>query len=466
MKTIGVILAGGNGERFGALKPKQFVKLAGREIIEYTIDVFQESPYINEIVVVSNQGFQDHIWALSQKNNWTKLSRVLAGGADRMASTESAVSAFAGEDGQTKLLFHDAVRPLLDKDIIRRCVVALNDFGAVDAVISSSDTLVAVEDNGCIANIPARAFMRRGQTPQGFQLSVIREALKRAAQSGRRDFTCDCGIVRAMTPVVRIMTVEGSEANIKITTPLDLFLAEKLIQTLSLRIDGERLAAIDGKNIVIFGGNSGIGKSVHDLALLNGARVYVASRTSNGVDVADGDAVEAFLAETAERAGQIDAVINSAGILIRRPFAQMDQKEIDLLIGTNFVGAINVARSSRAHLAASHGALINFTSSSYTRGRAQYGVYSSTKCAVVNLTQALAEEWGDQSIRVNCINPERTNTPMRLHSFGKEEPGTLLDPQLVARYALAAVIAECSGVVVDVRLAKSGTGKHEFDAMI
>jgi len=452
MKTIGVILAGGKGERFGTRRPKQFVKLAGREIIEYTGDVFQKSREINEFVIVSKPEYQDHIWQLSQKNNWTKLSRVVTGGADRMGSTESAVAAFADHDGRTKVLFHDAVRPLLDQDTIRRCVEALNDFGAVDVVIPSADTLVAIEENGCIANIPSRSSMRRGQTPQAFHLSAIREALKRAVQSGRRDFTCDCGIVRAMMPAVRVMTVEGVETNLKITTSLDLFLAEKLIQSRSLRLDSERLAAIAGKNIVIFGGNSGIGKSIRDLALVNGAQVHVASRSSNGVDVADADMVENFLAETAKRAGRIDAVVNSAGILIRRPFTQMRQEEIDLLIGTNYQGAVNVARAARAHLANSRGALINFTSSSYTRGRAQYAIYSSTKCAVVNLTQALAEEWSDEGIRVICINPERTNTPMREHNFGKEDPTTLLDPKLVANYALAAVTADCSGVVVDVRV--------------
>ena len=451
MKTIAVILAGGSGVRFGARVPKQFVKLAGREIIEYTIDAFQKSPYIDEIVIVSKPEYQGHIWELSHKNDWTKLSRVLAGGADRMASTESAITAFADQDGQTKLLFHDAVRPLLDQDVIRRCSEALNDFGAVDVVIPSADTLVAIEDNGCIANIPSRAFMRRGQTPQAFRLSVISEALKRARHSGRRDFTCDCGVVRAMTPATRVMTVEGSENNLKITTELDLFLAEKLIQSRSLRIDGERLAAIEGKNIVIFGGNSGIGKSVRDLARLNGARVHVASRTSNGVDVADADSVECFLAKIAELSGQIDAVVNSAGILIRRPLTQMSREEIDLLIGANYRGAVNVARAARSHLALSRGALINFTSSSYTRGRAQYAVYSSTKCAVVNLSQALAEEWSHERIRVTCINPERTNTPMRVKNFGTEDPATLLDPELVAKYALAAITAESSGFVVDVR---------------
>lgn len=452
MKTIGVILAGGNGERFGASMPKQFVKLAGRQIIEYTVDVFQESRDIDEIVIVSKPSYHNHIWELSQKNDWTKLSRIVEGGSDRMGSTESAVAAFANEDDQTKLLFHDAVRPLVDSKIIHRCVVALDDFDAVDVVAVSADTLVAIEDNGSIANIPRRTLMRRGQTPQAFRLAVLKEALRRAAKARRRDFTCDCGVVCAMLPAVRVMTVDGSDENIKITNPLDLFLAEKLIQSRSYNIDHEMdYGTINGKTIVVFGGNSGIGKSVSDLALLNGANVHVASRSINGVDVGDYDAVESYLAEIAKRSGKIDAVINSAGLLIRRPFSQLQHFQIDMLIGVNYRGGINVARAARKYLMDSHGVLINFTSSSYTRGRAQYAIYSSTKCAIVNLTQALAEEWGDSGVRVVCINPERTNTPMRVKSFGNEDPMTLLDPHVVAKYTLAAVTSECSGIVVDVR---------------
>ena len=450
-KNIGIILAGGNGKRFNDVIPKQFFKLSGREIIEYTVDVFQKIKVIDEIIVVSRLQYEDHIWELSRQNNWTKLSKIVVAGSDRMGSTESAVAAFAGYDENTKLLFHDAVRPLLDDAIIHRCVRALEEFAAVDVVMPSADTLVTVRDDGFIDNIPARSLMRRGQTPQAFRLHVIREALERANRLERRDFTCDCSVVRFMLPNVPITTVEGSEANIKITSKLDLFLAEKLIQSRTLNIKNKKIKAILGKTVVVFGGNSGIGKSIQKLAVLNGAQVFSASRSTNGVDVADADAVEEFLADIAGRVEQIDAIVNSAGALIRRPFMQMGYDEINLLIKTNYLGAANVARAAHSHLAHSRGTLVNFASSSYTRGRAQCAIYSSSKCAVVNLTQALAEEWHGEGINVICISPERTNTLMRKLNFGKEDPTSLLSPELVARYTLAAITMGHTGVVVDVK---------------
>ena len=78
--------------------------------------------------------------------------------------------------------------------------------------------------------------------------------------------------------------------------------------------------------------------------------------------------------------------------------------------------------------------LLNFTSSSYTRGRSYYALYSSSKAAIVNFTQAIAEEWTSDNIKVNCINPERTATPMRTSNFGVEPRDLLLDPQRCCPY--------------------------------
>jgi 2-C-methyl-D-erythritol 4-phosphate cytidylyltransferase len=454
-RTIAVILAGGSGERFGGNVPKQFTKLAGKLVIEHTVEIFQRHEQVDEIVVVARAADVDTVWNLARRGGWHKVSRVVCGGADRFGSTQSAVQALASAHGATNVLLHDAVRPLLTASVITACIETLQVFEAVDVVIPSSDTLVVVNDNGCIASIPPRATMRRGQTPQAFRLATLRDAYARAAKAGKRSFTCDCGVVRAMLPQVEVATVEGSDTNIKITNQLDLFLAEKLIQCGGIQFDdapgpADTLRALQGKRIAIFGGSSGIGRAIHDLALLNGASVHVASRSSNGVDVGDLASVQAWLQGIAEE-GPIDAVINTAGVLIKKPFESMAAEELTRMVGTNYAGAVNVAFAARAHLARSRGALLNFTSSSYTRGRAFYAVYSSTKSAVVNLTQALAEEWQDEGVRVNCINPERTRTPMRTEAFGAEPAGTLLEPATVAFSALSTVMSSHTGLIVDVR---------------
>jgi 2-C-methyl-D-erythritol 4-phosphate cytidylyltransferase len=117
----------------------------------------------------------------------------------------------------------------------------------------------------------------------------------------------------------------------------------------------------------------------------------------------------------------------------------------------NYIGPVNVARAAHPYLAASQGHLLLFTSSSYTRGRENYALYSSSKAAVVNLTQALSEEWAPQGIKVNVVNPERTLTPMRVQAFGEEEPRSLLSADQVARTSLDVLASDMTGFVVDVR---------------
>ena len=452
MQTIGVILAGGMGLRFGGSTPKQYMKLAGKMIIEYTIDAFEKSDTIDKIVIVCHPDFSDKIWETVSINSWKKVDKVIVGGKDRMDSTWSAIKALAALSRDAKIIFHDAVRPFVTSEIIAACSTALDTFPAVDVVIPSADTLVQIQDNGCIANIPDRRTMRRGQTPQAFRLGVIQQAYEKALKTGRRDFTCDCGVVRAVMPQTDVATVDGAEGNIKITTPMDLFLAEKLMQSrASVLTEEADLADLSGKRIVIFGGSSGIGKAIRELALVNNAQAIVASRSANGIDVSDFDAVSRFLADITSDGRKIDIVINTAGILVKRPFSQMAPREINEVIATNYHGAINVASAAHEFLRETKGVLLNFTSSSYTRGRAFYAVYSSTKSAIVNLTQALAEEWHDHGVRVLCINPERTKTPMRTSNFGQEDPLSLLDPKTVAHSTLRAALSEQTGMIVDVR---------------
>lgn len=454
-----VILAGGSGQRFGGLLPKQYHKLAGRQVIEFTIDEFQAAPDISDVYIICAPEYAEMLWELAHRNGWGKLRGIGQAGADRMGSTWSAVCMLENDPAETKVLFHDAVRPLLGQKIIADCVAALDDFEAVDVAIPSADTLVTVDEHECITAIPRRSIYRRGQTPQGFRLGVIRRAYEKAMAEGRRDFTCDCGVVSQMLPKARIRIVEGSARNIKITDRNDLFMAEKFIQmrtsehssSLDESAAGEILRGLKGAGIAIFGGSAGIGKAIAELAEPYGARVHIASRSHGGVDIADRKAVRSFL-DRASAEGRIHHVINTAAVLIKKPFSLVSDEDVHQSIGVNLTGLYNVALEARRHLAdAPRGCLVNFTSSSYTRGRANYGLYSSAKAAAVNLTQALGEEWVADGIRVVCMNPERTRTEMRTRSFGHEDPKTLLDPAVVARATLVAMLTCPTGLVVDVR---------------
>ena len=170
---------------------------------------------------------------------------------------------------------------------------------------------------------------------------------------------------------------------------------------------------------------------------------------SNGVDVTIFDEVKDALESVYNKEGKIDFIVNTAGLL---KMGKLNCREIDDIfneVKVNYMGCVNVAQLAPQYLKKSNGSLLFFTSSSYTRGRALYSIYSSTKAAIVNLVQALAEEW--DHIRINVINPERTATPMRFQNFGKEPEDTLLSAEKVAKASLNTLLSAFTGQVIDVR---------------
>ena len=133
---------------------------------------------------------------------------------------------------------------------------------------------------------------------------------------------------------------------------------------------------------------------------------------------------------------------------------KLDERNIEDIqadIDINYKGSINVAKAAIPYLKESKGSMQLYASSSYTRGRALYATYSSTKAGVVNLVQALAEELADDGVRVNVINPERCATPMRFKAFGKEPEESLLSPEKVAEASLKTLLSDLTGQVIDVK---------------
>ena len=211
------------------------------------------------------------------------------------------------------------------------------------------------------------------------------------------------------------------------------------------------------KVMVVFGGSYGIGKDIGNLAKKYGATVYFYGRSITNTDVSRIADVKLGLERAIEKSSKIDFVVNTASILVKEPLTHTNYSDILDIININYLGAINIAKESIYHLEKSRGSLLNFTSSSYTRGRQNYSLYSSTKTAMVNLTQALGEELYSKGVRVNCINPERTQTPMRIANFGNEPKDTLLSSMEVAYSSINTLLADFTGQVVDVRLQKNSS---------
>ena len=232
MKTIAVILAGGSGTRFGGDIPKQFLKVDGKRIIEYTIDVFECHPLINEIAVVCHHNYLEEMARIVAENRYVKVKNVLAGGKERYDSSLAALKVYTDDDNL--LLFHDAVRPLVSERIITDCVNALQRFEAVTVAIPTTDTIYQVNDKQVIVAIPPRSHLRNAQTPQGFRAGTIRRAYDVALADPAFVTTDDCGVVQRYLPEIPIYVVEGDSRNIKVTYPEDLnAIKEKVVDNLS-----------------------------------------------------------------------------------------------------------------------------------------------------------------------------------------------------------------------------------------
>lgn len=291
MKNIAIILAAGTGKRFGSELPKQFVKLAGKPVIVYTIDAFQHAPCIDEIIVVTNNEYIDYVFSLISENHFTKVSKVINGGKERYDSSWSAIKAI--NEDECNLIFHDAVRPFVSQRIIQECVSALRGWNAVDVVVDPTDTIVKIK-NDIIMAIPDRRFMARGQTPQAFKKSVIEEAYNRFFQDQNRITFDDCGVVLKYIPNEEIYVVTGDEQNFKITHQQDLYLADNFIKDGLLASNAPLEKNIEDqlsdKVVVIFGGSSGIGESLVCQCRDMGANVYSFSRR-NGCDITNHDEI-------------------------------------------------------------------------------------------------------------------------------------------------------------------------------
>ncbi|CAL9412271.1 SDR family NAD(P)-dependent oxidoreductase [Streptomyces sp. enrichment culture] len=462
-RTTAVVLAGGTGQRVGLAIPKQLLKIAGKAVIEHTLTIFEQADCVDDVIVLMAPGFVADVEKIVAKAGLAKVTRIIEGGATRNETTERAIRALGegladGED--LNVLFHDAVRPLLSQRVIKDCVAALDRYQAVDVAIPSADTIIVTrthgEDGEFITDVPDRSRLRRGQTPQAFKLSTIRRAYEIAAGDPNFQATDDCSVVLRYLPDVPIHVVPGDEYNMKVTQPVDVFIADKLFQLASTAAPAQAdedayRELLSGRTLVVFGGSYGIGADIAALAERYGAHVYALGRSTTGTHVENPQHVEDALAKAYTETGRVDYVINTAGVLRIGKLAETDNATIQEALNVNYLAPVQIARASYKYLVETKGQLLLYTSSSYTRGRAEYSLYSSTKAAMVNLTQALADEWAADGIRVNCVNPERTATPMRTKAFGREPAGTLLSSEAVARTSLDVLLSELTGHVIDVR---------------
>lgn len=441
-QTSVILLAGGSGTRIGQETPKQFSKIAGKTVLEHThASVRCALPDARIYMVVP----VDSVLMVKAMFQDDGLVHVLAGGASRQESALRALSTMASTPPR-HVLIHDAARPFVDARILHDVLRALQTNDAVDVAIPTADTIIEVED-GYVKSIPQRSSLMRGQTPQAFKFEPLWAAYQALGEEKLDQFTDDCGIFLAHWPNERIRVVKGHEENFKITHPIDLTLADEMF-----RLRHDHLSASDigidaaQKRVLIFGGTAGIGKAMADILNNAGARVIARSR-SNGCDIGVEHDVAHAIRSASDSLGGLDWVVNAAGLLQKADLNDCSSEDVEKIIRVNLTGATWVAKWAYPELKQTRGMLLQFSSSSYSRGRAHYVLYSATKAAIVNMTQGLSEEWAADGIRVNCVIPGRTDTRMRRENFANEDQKTLFNPYEVALSAAKLASSNGSGVL-------------------
>ena len=231
MRTVAVVLAGGAGHRFGPGVPKQLRLLGGQTLLERCVATFGAAPGVDDVLVVAAA---DHAAEVRRRMAGSpRVAGVVDGGSARTDSTRRAIAWLTGraEPDESKILFHDAARPLVDARIITDCISALDSWDAIGVVVPATDTIVELAD-GAFRRVLPRDLLARCQTPQGFRLGVIRRAYELAAADpgfASLPATDDCGVVLRYLPDVPVSAVAGSERNLKVTFAQDMTVAQALL---------------------------------------------------------------------------------------------------------------------------------------------------------------------------------------------------------------------------------------------
>ncbi|HCT29676.1 MAG TPA: 2-C-methyl-D-erythritol 4-phosphate cytidylyltransferase [Bacteroidales bacterium] len=218
---VALIVAGGSGSRMGADIPKQFLLLHGLPILMHTLNVFANVPSIEEIILVLPESQIDHWTFLCSKHHFETKHKIVKGGDTRYQSVKNGLKEI--RDHNSLVAIHDGVRPLITCDVIETCFDAAEKFGNAIPVLKPVESVRVQE--GISSSIIDREKILLVQTPQVFKFSIINRGYETPY---RPTFTDDASVAEFIGE--RIHLVEGNRENIKITTPLDLKIAEALIR--------------------------------------------------------------------------------------------------------------------------------------------------------------------------------------------------------------------------------------------
>ena len=227
MKPIctAVIVAAGKGKRMGTDISKQFLPLCGKEILTHTVEKFENTENIRDIVLVTGQDSLQDVQAMAQEYEWQKIISVVAGGKERQDSVWNGLQAVS-EDTEI-VLIHDGVRPFVTEEILNRSIETALEMGSCVAGVPAKDTIKVCNSENIAIDTPDRSTLWQIQTPQTFRKELIIKAYGQVKAAGFIG-TDDASLAEFSGYPVKV--IMGSYRNIKITTKEDLLIGEAFLK--------------------------------------------------------------------------------------------------------------------------------------------------------------------------------------------------------------------------------------------
>ncbi|MCB9249010.1 MAG: 2-C-methyl-D-erythritol 4-phosphate cytidylyltransferase [Ignavibacteriales bacterium] len=223
MSNIAVIPSAGSGSRFNSPIPKQYLKVLGKELIVYTLEVFQNCDLIDEIIIPADEKYFLLLNNLKEKYNISKISKIVRGGKERQNSVYNGITA-KKFDTNDYIIVHDAARPLLSNNLLEIAIKRAYKYDNVVIDLKARDTLIKGEIN--VESYLERSMIYYAQTPQIFRYEILLDSFKKAE---RENYTATDESMLVKNAGYEVKIVEGEFINFKVTEKKDLIFLEKLL---------------------------------------------------------------------------------------------------------------------------------------------------------------------------------------------------------------------------------------------
>ncbi len=224
-KCTAIVLAAGRGKRMGTEIQKQYLEIGGKPVLYYSLDVFETSEIIDEIVLVVGENQTAYCQKeIVEKYGFKKITAIVQGGAERYHSVWNGLQKV--EDGY--VFIHDGARPFVDEEILNRAYDDVKQYQACVVGMPVKDTIKVSDDNECVADTPERSRLWMVQTPQVFDTQLVKRAYQKLMEKQITNVTDDAMVVEQMLGN-KVKLVKGSYENIKITTLEDLDVANAFL---------------------------------------------------------------------------------------------------------------------------------------------------------------------------------------------------------------------------------------------